>query len=243
MKMLFLSFAQAHELANFAWNADFQAKSELIRNLITGENDYTSVLLRNLRQQINCYSRTGLHATAFKLNQSGERKTGSDAAIIIESNGEYKVALFEAKWPRFTAKVDDWDSVPIGGISHFTSQLQRQSTISPHYAVFEMFYSECPNGRSPGKLIQFGSTCVWHRDINAVLPSRSVTQPWKKPDVLALAPMLSIFVVIFEVAICSEGNPVKTDLKSLASDLRVSSITLVSTSQETVDELTRLQNE
>ena len=68
---------------------------------------------------------------------------GCDAAIIICSNGQSKIAVFEAKWPRLATKNYQWDYYQTSkGLSHFSDQLERQKRYNGTLAVFEMFYCE-----------------------------------------------------------------------------------------------------
>ncbi len=162
--MFKLSSAQIDELSHFALVSDKETRHELSQKIIQDENDYTSNFTGAFRRRINAYSKTGLRATSIRLSPRGERKAGCDAAIIISSNDELKVALFEAKWPRISTPYN-WDYLrtsKTAQFSHYSNQLDRQSHYWPEFAVFEMFYCEFAAKAQPQYMQDEGSTCVWH---------------------------------------------------------------------------------
>lgn len=92
---------QIVELAGLANLSDREARTDLAGGYIRDEDDYTSNLVGALRRNISAHSVTGLTATSFMISTEEERSIGCDAAIVVTSNGYSKIALFEAKYPRF----------------------------------------------------------------------------------------------------------------------------------------------
>jgi hypothetical protein len=177
--MSFLSPDQLRELIQFASIADKEARSDLMGGFIKDENDYTSNFTGALRRIINSNSQSGLSATSFLLTHGEERECGADAAIILSRGNQSKVAVFEAKWPRFKTPGYAWDHAQTDtGLSHYSDQLARQKSWLHTFAVFEMFYNEYAFGTQPPFLDKEGSSCVWHDDAESFNTKR------KRPDVL-----------------------------------------------------------
>jgi hypothetical protein len=151
------------ELCKFAVWADREARSDLSIGQIKNENDYTSNFTGALRRIINSNSRTGLLATSHLLGKSDENVFGCDAAIVISSGPEVKIALLEAKWPRLKSSSYRWDfAQSSAGLSHFSDQLNRQHKHNGRFAIFEIFYCEWPFKKQPFFMQDDVSSCVWH---------------------------------------------------------------------------------
>lgn len=213
---MFLPSPQTQELQNFATIADREARTDLAGGYLRGEDDYTSNFTGALRRIINANSQTGLKANSFLLQGSDERLTGTDAAIILVHGGSSKVALFEAKWPRFRTSNYAWDSKQRKtGTSHFSNQLNRQASLVPKFAVFEMFYCEYPLNCSsqPSFMQPNGSSCVWHDDAQKFSLNRaSRRNRWTQSDLQSLLTQgtTSISDVIAKVADCLQGKVMAT---------------------------------
>ena len=202
---------QIQEICSFAHTADKEARSDLVRGFIVNENDYTSNFTGALRRIINSNSTTGLSATSHLLQPPDERLMGCDATIIITCNGYYKVATFEAKYPRISQSHYSWDYAQTSSdISHFSDQLDRQKRFASQHAIFEMFYCEIDFGKQPSHMQAYVSSCVWHEDAVAFDSSRSSPQQvWGSTD---LENMLKrgnepIEKVLESVCECSKGEP------------------------------------
>lgn len=184
---------------------------------IVDENDYTSNFTGGLRYLINSQSRTGLRATAQRVNPSLERRWGVDAAIVIKNGNFCKVAVFEAKWPRVSVRRDNWDFLERESrISHFHSQVERQHQISEKRAfVFEMFYCELPNGTTHKYMKQKGSTCITHDGTFSMNSQRHPAHTWKKSDLENLIKVenggLHIGQIVESFAQCKYGLPMPLD--------------------------------
>lgn len=211
--MSFLDPSQLKELADLASLSDREVRSDLAIGAIKDENDYTSNFTSALRRNINSYSQSGLSATSFLLPHGDEREVGADAAIILSRGNESKVAVFEAKWPRFATHGYAWDYAQTAeGLSHFSDQLERQKRWQKTFAVFEMFYSEHPFGTQPSFLDPSGSACVWHEDTDAFRMDR--TRPdevWSQSDLARLLTLkrVSISDVMTEFGLCNQGTPIR----------------------------------
>lgn len=211
--MSFLPPEQLRELIQFAAIADKEARSDLSLGFIKDENDYTSNFTGALRRIINSNSQTGLSASSFLLQHSEEREIGADAAIILSRGNESKVAVFEAKWPRFMTSGYQWDyEQTASGLSHFSDQLERQTHWRGHFAVFEMFYSEHAFGAQPLFLNADGSSCVWHDDTDAFRQHRpNPDGVWSQTELqkLLTSKRVSIAEVMHEFGVCNQGKPIQ----------------------------------
>jgi len=113
------------------------------------------------------------------MKPSFERKTGSDACIILSNQNEFKICLFEAKWPRLSTHKDYWDYIQIAAKqSHFSEQIKKQHTISRTFAIWEMFYCEFEFMKQPHWLNDFHSSCIWHDDAYLAFNSRNNSNKW-----------------------------------------------------------------
>jgi len=175
-------------IAQSAYWADRSIRSELARGIIAGEIDYSSNLTAAFRRQINARAILGLHATSYLLKPSAERAVGADGCIVLSDTKEFKICLFEAKWPQLRTKRDCWDSLQrSSGVSHFHEQLSRQSAISNLFAVWEMFYCEFPFDEQPPFMPSHVSSCVWHEHAYAASQARPNRKtPWTDVELSAL---------------------------------------------------------
>ncbi len=191
--------------------SDRMIRAELIEGEIATENDYTSNFIGQFRRAINALGVPGLRAKIKVLNPSAERKLGADACVILQSDSEFKVGIFEAKWPRLSTRVNSWDSEQKkSGGSHFHSQLRRQYPHSQTLAIWEMFYCEYPFESQTALFPAYGSACVWHRDaLRHSVNRKDVKRPWRDTELKQLlkSHKVSISEVIEDICNCSEGTP------------------------------------
>lgn len=209
--MFSMPLKQIKELCIFAHIADRQARSDLVGGYIANENDYTSNFTGALRRIINTNSITGLKATTYILKPPEERLSGCDATIIITSNGYYKIAIFEAKYPRISQSCYSWDYAQTSsGLSHFSDQLERQKRLAGQHAIFEMFYCEMDFGKQPAYMQNHTSSCVWHEDAVAFDNTQKTPQQvWNSTDLERLLQNgnQSIEVIFQEICECKKGKP------------------------------------
>jgi hypothetical protein len=181
-----------------------------VLDFIKDENDYTSNFTSALRRNINSYSRSGLSATSFLLQHGEEREIGADAAIILSRGRESKVAVFEAKWPRFATPNYAWDYEQTAtGLSHFSDQLERQRRWHDQFAVFEMFYCESPLGSQASFHNAHGSSCVWHADVQEFRAKRTnPDEVWTQDELKTLlqGKQVDIREVMNKFGQCSVGK-------------------------------------
>jgi len=187
-------------------SADRQIRTELQHGYIASENDYTSNFTGTIRRQINGTGHPGLEAQSFVLKPGVERKVGADACIVFANRIEFKVGIFEAKWPRLSTHTDSWDAVQASlGHSHFDSQLDRQAACLAHFAVWEMFYMEHPFTQQPPGFPHHGSACFWHTDAYAASSQRLRTERWHDHELLKLGPVHDIEHIAREICACRAG--------------------------------------
>lgn len=205
------------QIVNCAIYADRLIRSELIEGIITGENDYTSNFTAQFRREINAFAHPKLKARSFVLPNSDEQKMGVDAAIILANleKREYKVCLFEAKWPRLKINGRAWDSKQRrrnspSEPSHFHTQLQKQQPFANVFAIWEMFYCEYEFKQQPGYMPDYLSSCVLHRHaFNASMNRSSGQRPWNDTDLenMLNAHGTQIGVLLEQVCNCDLGTP------------------------------------
>jgi hypothetical protein len=207
----FLEPSQIAELVASARWADIEARSDLAAGGIRDEDDYTSNFTGALRRIINSHSKTGLRAKSFMLPTSAERASGTDAAIVLQRDGRMKVALFEAKWPRFSDPGYVWDyKQSASGLSHFSDQLDRQARLADVFAIFEMFYCEYAFTAQPAFMNDRTSSCVWHSQAATHRAARSSPDAvWTQSDLRGLLAgnRQDIGEILQAVGECRVGQP------------------------------------
>lgn len=235
--MFKMSSHQITELCHFARIADKEARSDLSLGFISNENDYTSNFTGALRRIINSNSKSGLSATSYVLAPSIERDIGCDAAIVITSGGQYKIAAFEGKYPRFIREGGRWDYPQTStGLSHFSDQLDRQASLTSSIAIFEMFYCEYPFSKQPKHMQDDLSSCVWHDDaLNFENSRTNKGKVWSPKDLVAMLKKgnVTIAEILERVCECTRGAPqnVFGDAKAIAREFSLCGYVLhVSTS-------------
>ena len=202
--------------------ADQLVRADLIHGFVVSENDYTSNFTCTLRREINARNIPGLTARVQVLNPRDEREIGADACIILQNSTQFKVSVFEGKWPRLCTHKNYWDSIQqSSGVSHFHSQILRQKKYSSWFAIWEMFYCEFPFGKQPGYFPPLGSACVWHSDAyKATIARPNANVPWTDLELQSLLGgcLLKIEDVIAAICLCSEGKPLRNGNFNAAFD-------------------------
>lgn len=190
--------------------ADRLTRADLAAGIVVTENDYTSNFTAALRREIAARNIHNLKAKIQVLNSSIERKSGTDGCIILSNETEFKVGIFEAKWPRLLKNKDSWDSLQrSSGISHFDEQLKRQESLAGKFAIWEMFYSEYEFGKQPSFMPDTGSACVWHEHaFNASQKREIKNKPWTDNELEALLTSHSITTssIVREICECKHGT-------------------------------------
>ncbi len=196
-----------------AYWADRSIRAELSIGLISDENDYSSNFTAEFRRQINAKAMKGLTAVSYKVNGSIERKTGTDACIIISNNLEAKMCLFEAKLPRLSTKINAWDSIQKAtSQSHFSSQLQRQSRYKSNFTIWEMFYCDESFKKQPAPFLDYVSSCIIHDEaIGYDLNRTNKNAAWTDFELVDMHNNSRIYQVdelIELVCMCNIGTPI-----------------------------------
>lgn len=198
-------------IANCAKWADRLTRADLKSGVIVSENDYTSNFTSALRREIDGRNISNLNARIQLINSRSERKHGADGCIILSNHKEFKVGLFEAKWPKTKTKKRPWDMIQKNtDQSHFDNQISRQQdAISQGAAVWEMFYSEHDFGEQPLYMPNEGSACVWHEQaIEASRLRKDKKKPWTDEELKKLlqSECFDIASILRQIFECTKGK-------------------------------------
>ena len=212
--------------------SDREIRSDLSIGMISDENDYTSNFTGALRRNINSYSKTGIKAKSYTLPKNIEQTVGCDATIIIQSNGYSKIVMFEAKWPRISTPNHRWDYKQTStGLSHFSDQLDRQSSYNSQFAIFEMIYCEYHFGKQPKYMQSDVSSCIWHDDAMRFKNTRSKPDSvWSQKDMISMLQSgnIEIAEIIYNVCKCNNGQPIPIrDAQGVIQEFRIAGEVLV----------------
>ncbi|QOR65095.1 hypothetical protein IM538_14775 [Cytobacillus suaedae] len=148
---------------------------------------------------------------------------GADGIIIFKYKDNYKVSIFEAKFPKITESPEpEWDymyrrkkSSPL--FSHFSEQLIKQSHWSSFFAIWEMFQNGYPNSSSATyNFLLNGPTCVWHQDAYNYFMTNLTTfrrrskkrVRWRRSNLQNLFSHSAINLsnIIYNILICNKGQ-------------------------------------
>lgn len=224
---MFGDHAKADYIAFMISAIDVKCREELRNRLIVEESDYVSTLCTRIRDWANINS---INCVAKTLEDSLERKFGTDSIIIFRIKDEVKIGMFEAKYPRTTQRNYPWDYLD-AGLSHFSDQIERQLKIDTRIAVWEMFFNEADNGYQSPPYEVYGSSCAWHKDSYAFVKGNGLlTRIWKTDDLknLLMAHSRSIYDIIYDIISCKAGKKIKINTTT-------NSIPISSKTKETID--------
>lgn len=153
-------------IADLIYRMDCSCRTDFKRNFIVSERDYVSLFLNHIRHPFGIFSNTSF-AHSQTLPGGIEQSLGCDGIIIFKLNNNYKIGLFEAKVIK-----KYWDSsTGRPRISRFQRQINKQSSINPNIAVWEMFLNK--NELKP-YLDPLASSCV----------KRSIAQAYRRSSLL-----------------------------------------------------------
>lgn len=205
-----LNQLNSNVIAILCYYIDSICRKELYLKNITSERDYVSNLATHLRFPLGPFFPFKF-AHARTLQQGLEQKFGCDSIVIFRKNGEAKVGLFEAKWPRyFFVPSYKWDSLKSNGNSRFSSQIIRQRNWSRSGAViWEMFFNESKPGVVNTPFDQFGSSCLLHKDANYYFTTykKSSSILWNNNDLVSILPLAMSFKrIVFNILRCNYGK-------------------------------------
>lgn len=119
-------------------------------------------------------------ATTFTFPPRLEQLFGADGIIIFKYKDNYKISIFEAKFPQISKPELTWGYMPRRKASplysHFSEQLIKHNNWSSLFAIWKMFQNENPNDSgSAYNFLSNGSTCVWHKDVYNYLVTNLTT--------------------------------------------------------------------
>ena len=218
----------AKKISELFYLIDQHTRNDLSNNLIADERDYTSRMISffnypfgliNLLKLKLSYSKN-LKFYAAVNKTKVERLTGTDSIIIFKKGLELKICLFESKWPRvYTKPKYRWDKYSNGGISHFSSQIDRQLKINSAIVIWEMFYLEARPNVVYNDFDPLGSTCLLLNDIKGFINSikMSNTRIWNNKllnqavtySKSSKSNDLNIAKIIYNILICGLGDLIK----------------------------------
>ena len=201
------------DIAGVAYTLDSRCRSDLHSGAINDERQYVAALATRIRDYWRCRGlQTHLYAQALPSTQ--EKLLGCDAAIVLRVEAGVKVGLFEAKWPRFLSSGYAWDYRQVTtGLSHFSSQLSRQTRVASHVAVWELFMLEACPGQYHVGLDSWGATCLWHSEATLFDSTRANPQAlWSQSEARALAQSVKrhgkhLGTCVRRLAECTAGLP------------------------------------
>ncbi len=215
-----LTTYEAQIVASIFQLMDGMCRTDLNGHLITSERDYVSNFTSLIRRpfgivpQLHQFTNLGILQTyAYSLNGRYERQYGCDGKIVFKKGNQYKIGMFEAKWPRYSKANyiwDDWVPKANSPISRFSRQLEKQSKVMHGVAIWEMFINEEREGRTLGPFKKWGSTNVWHADAYAFLQAHQFIHKefWKNKHLDALLPGhgLHMYQIIKAILTCNRGK-------------------------------------
>jgi hypothetical protein len=178
---------QARAIAKISYDADKATRHDLSEGHVVSERDYMSALSTRIRDAWVAFGKA--YSYSRTLPGHLEQALGCDTLIVIHDEGDAKLCLIEAKWPRVATKPSyRWDKIQkvkgsAKAVSHFSDQLNRQRRALPDAFVAEMFLLESPVGTYSSLLDEHGATLIPHvqaRTFDAMHRDRHT--PWSNYD-------------------------------------------------------------
>lgn len=219
-----LSRISSHLIAILCYHIDRLCRNELNHFNISSERDYVSNLGTHIRFPFGPFFHTKV-AISRTLPQNNESIFGCDSIIIFKKGNKAKLALFEAKWPRyFSVPNYQWDSKNKKGISRFSSQIIRQSNWSKSGVyIWEMILNESPEGNLNPPFDEFGSSCLPFNEAKKYMDANKTphTILWNNIDLLSTLPRSMNFRrIVFNILRCHFGTifEISGDELNISSD-------------------------
>lgn len=182
---------------------------------VQSENSYTVALFGEFGRLLEV---AGLGYGLVTSGKRRERQLGCDVVVVAGFSGYVKVALFEAKMPRFNRGNNSWDGAalskrgglqPRSGESRFNFQLRVQSLFLPPAAAFEVFYDDRPVGQRNAPFQTYGSSCVTHAD---AIAAGARFRRWTTARLTnSITTTMSVGQALATVLSCSAGSKVPLD--------------------------------
>ena len=185
-------------------------------NNIVSERDYVSIFLNYIRHPYGPFC-TDFFAHSQTLPGNLEQKYGCDGIIIFVGQHGIKIGMFEAKVIK--GHFDSIVGINPNTISRFQRQINKQCTINPAIAVWEMFINK---GDTAGRQFDLnGSTCV-----KLAIARTHVIQGnrWQYGDLNSICQVsylrnnnspVNLEQIIFEIMNCNFGKFIPKTIKNI----------------------------
>lgn len=219
---MFGNAAIANSIAKVFYDEDAICREDLAYGKIIDERDYVSNLTLGIRRNT---ATKGFISYSQALEGSYEKKIGCDAVFVFKSTGpegvQYKVGLFEAKWPRVAIKSNykwDYPQKSQDKVSHFSSQITRQASFSDQAVIWEMFFLEIPRGRPHHYFDTEGSSCIRHKPAFEH-SNKNNSRVWNNADLdtVMYDHCENIQHIIQDMIMCHSGPPLGGDNNGLVN--------------------------
>lgn len=154
--------------SNFIYDVDRICREDLVKLKIVSERDYVSHFCSLLRFPKGIYGTQNQFLHSQTLPGAIEQVIGCDSIIIFNFGNQYKVGLFEAKYPRYKSVNSKiayrrWDD------GRFNKQLDKQHLFLKKYPGVFIWNKFINNGQIGISKKPFndknGSTLILHADM------------------------------------------------------------------------------
>lgn len=164
----------------------------------------------------------GRYSKDFHIRIDSRDTHSYDGVFVFRFKEEVKIGVCECKLLRFT---DDycnleplsktWDSKENFLESHFFNQVTSFNNWSDECAKWYMFMLDLPQGIYAPPLDVYGSSCVWHTNMNDHIRKQGINKHhiWNLQDVINIGqpPLINLQKVIHEILICKAGKKILID--------------------------------
>jgi len=209
----FVNRSVAKKVAEIIYRVDKNCRIDLNNKFIAHEDNYTASFTTRLYDVFQTMGFTG-YCLGRVLNKREERDFGCDGIFVFRCKKNFKIGLFEAKWPRFNIKLNySWDKKIAKKLgrkwSHFSDQLKRQNGWRG-VAIWEMFYDNRYPGNVSGSYDKYGSSCIWHDEAYNYYKKNITQNAWKNKDIDKLK-KINIYKVVESILTCKHGQVFKQE--------------------------------
>ncbi|MCG2701247.1 hypothetical protein L6267_03715 [Candidatus Parcubacteria bacterium] len=209
-KVKFINRLVAKKIAEIIYGVDKRCRIDLHNKFIAHEDNYTASFTTRLYDVFQAKGLTGSsYCLGRVLTKREERYFGCDGVFVFRCGDNFKIGLFEAKWPRFNIKpnnsLDKMPAKKLGKhLSHFSDQLRRQNSLLG-VAIWEMLYDNRRPGNVSGSYDKYGSSCIWHNEAYNYYKKNITQNAWKDRDIDKIK-KINIYKVVESILSCKHGQ-------------------------------------
>ncbi len=190
----------------------FQRADNIVRREFIGEDEIIETNERDRVSSLGSMIRRNPFMRVFPMQSRvhGRDTHARDGLFVFRYRDKIKVGIFESKLLYIDGVADlnrVWDQPDPGTQrSRFTRQVVAQQEWVNQFAVWDMFWPNCPEENHSPSLSKKGSSCIWATDMFNQPNIANPTTLWSFNDVKNATPQyMSLYDVVYNIIMCNQG--------------------------------------